>query len=285
MATSDLITRIQGNYQAFTRAERKVADYVLAKPTDVLFMSITDLADACAVGDTSVFRFCRTLRLQGYQEFKMHMAQSAPAEGSADSQPAGEIGPDDTLTEVARKLLATHMAALSETFDLIRPAAAGRAVELIRQARRVVFFGVGSSSATALAASNKFLRITGKTSCALDSHLQAMTAALMEPRDLAIIISYSGSTKDSVEIARICRQNGVPVIGITRFSKSPLASHCDLVLQSGAKESPLQGGSMSAKISQLYLIDFLYAEYFRQTQVPSGENRTRTSAAVADKLY
>ncbi|NCC77052.1 MAG: MurR/RpiR family transcriptional regulator, partial [Clostridia bacterium] len=71
MANTDLFTRIHANYQDFTKAEKKVADFVLLSPSDVLYMSITDLADACAVGDTSVFRFCRTLRLQGYQEFKM----------------------------------------------------------------------------------------------------------------------------------------------------------------------------------------------------------------------
>ena len=45
-------------------------------------MSITDLADACHVGDTSVYRFCRTLKLDGYQDFKMKLSfKSQPTDG------------------------------------------------------------------------------------------------------------------------------------------------------------------------------------------------------------
>lgn len=285
MANSDLFTRIHANYQSFTKAERKVADFVLAKPSDVLYMSITDLADACEVGDTSVFRFCRTLRLQGYQEFKMQMAQAINSEDGGTAQFAGEIKLDDSVSDVARKVLGTNIAALNETFDLIKPDDISKAVDMIRQARRVVFFGVGSSFATALEANNKFMRITGKTSCILDSHLQAMTASLLEPQDLAVIISYSGSTKDCVDVAKLCERNNVKVICITRFSKSPLANHSDLVLLSGANEGPLQGGSLSAKLSQLYLLDVLFVEYFKRTYEQSSNNRTKTSSAVADKLY
>lgn len=285
MASTDLFTRIHANYQDFTKAEKKVADFVLSNPSDVLYMSITDLADACAVGDTSVFRFCRTLRLQGYQEFKMNLAQAINSEDGGTAQFAGEIKLDDSITDVARKVLGTNIAALNETFDLIRPDDIIRAVDMIQKARRVVFFGVGSSLATALEANNKFMRITGKTSCLFDSHLQAMTAGLLEPQDLAVVISYSGSTKDCVEIAQLCQQNQVPVIGITRFSKSPLTHCSNLVLLSGANEGPLQGGSLSAKISQLYLLDVLFIEYFKQTYEQSSENRSKTTAAVADKLF
>lgn len=285
MASNDLFTRIHANYPVFTKAERKVADFVLASPLDVLYMSITDLADACSVGDTSVFRFCRTMRLQGYQEFKMNLAQAVNSEAEGTPQFAGEIKLDDSITDVARKTLSTNIAALNETFELIKPDEIMQAVTLIRGARKVVFFGVGSSFAAALEANNKFMRITDKTSCVFDSHLQAMTAALLGPNDLAVIISYSGSTKDCVEVARICRGNGTKVIGITRFAKSPLTHFSDLILLSGANEGPLQGGSLSAKISQLYLLDVLSIEYTKQTYDQSTANRQKTTAAVADKLY
>lgn len=285
MASTDLFTRIHANYQHFTKAERKVADYILQNPSTVLYMSITDLADACTVGDTSVFRFCRTMQLQGYQEFKMNLAQAINSEDGGTAQFAGEITLTDSITDVARKVLGTNINALNETFDLIKPGDIDRAVDMLQKARRIVFFGVGSSLATALEANNKFMRITGKTSCVFDSHLQAMTASLLEPQDLAVIISYSGSTKDCVEIAKLCKDNQVQVIGITRFSKSPLTHYSDLILLSGANEGPLQGGSLSAKLSQLYLLDVLFIEYFKRTYEVSSANRTKTSAAVADKLY
>ena len=53
----DFLLKIRGGYNQFTKAEKKVADYILSSPKKVLFMSITELAEACGVGDTSVFRF------------------------------------------------------------------------------------------------------------------------------------------------------------------------------------------------------------------------------------
>lgn len=83
----NVLTEIKNNYNSFTKSGRKIADYVLNNVHQVLFMSITDLADACNVGDTSVFRFCRTLKLKGYQEFKMLLSLGLDSpNGSAKSE-------------------------------------------------------------------------------------------------------------------------------------------------------------------------------------------------------
>ena len=79
----NMILKIQSVYNQFTKAEKKVADYCLQHREEVPFLSITDLADACGVGDTSVYRFCRTLKLEGYQEFKMKFSL---AQGTASME-------------------------------------------------------------------------------------------------------------------------------------------------------------------------------------------------------
>lgn len=79
MSKDNFVLQIKASYNQFTRAEKKVADYVLDNQEKVLYMSITDLADACEVGDASVYRFCRTMKLQGYQEFKMKLSLSQAA--------------------------------------------------------------------------------------------------------------------------------------------------------------------------------------------------------------
>ena len=285
METNDLITKIQINYPSFTRAEKHVADFILENPRKVLYMSITDLADASKVGDTSVFRFCRTLRFDGYQKFKMSLAQDITALDGKPQEFSGEIEETDSFDEVLRKVLHTHVSALNETYEQINKDDISLAVQYLVDARKVVFFGVGSSLVTAMEATDKFMRITDKMTCTIDSHQQTMTASLLKKEDAAVIISFSGSTRDCVDIAKICRQNGVKVICITRFGKSPLTRYSDLTLLLGANEHPLQGGSITARISQLFLLDILYIEYFRKTYQESGENRKKTSASVADKLY
>jgi DNA-binding MurR/RpiR family transcriptional regulator len=289
MNHGEFILKINSRYNLFTKAERKVADYVLENPKKVLFMSITDLADSCDVGDTSVFRFCKTMHLQGYQEFKMQLSLSMGAGGDEDdssrSAVTGRINQTDTLDMLCQKVLQTNLNALSETYDLLNQQELSTAVDYMISAKQIYFFGVGSSLITAMEGMDKFLRITSNVSCFPDAHMQAMAASLMKHEDVAIIISYSGSTKDSILVAKEAKKAGAKVISITRFAKSPLTAQSDLTILCGADEGPLQGGSTSAKVSELFLLDLLYMEYFRRTFECSNLNKQKTAGAVVEKLY
>ncbi|WP_159887030.1 MurR/RpiR family transcriptional regulator [Paenibacillus puerhi] len=283
MRAVNIFTTIHSKYNNLTNTEVKVADYVLNNARDVVYMSITDLADACGVGESSIFRFCKSLSYKGYQDFKIALAHSITVENEIP-QLTDKILMNDTLNQVASKVLASNISALNETFNLVDYDKLNQAIDYFVQAERIIFFGVGSSLMTAMEAKIKFMRITNKTECTIDSHLQMMSAALMTDRDVAVIISYSGSTKDTIELAKRAKESGATVISITRFVKSPLTSYSDLTLLCGANEGPLQGGSLSAKISQLYLLDVLYVEYFKRTYTDSIRNKELTAASVAVKL-
>ena len=283
MNGQDIFSLIHSRYQSFTNTEKKVADYILEHTKDVIFMSITDLADACNVGESSIFRFCKTMNLKGYQEFKILMAHSISPDDEAP-QLSGKITMEDTIEELSSKILTSNVSALTETFNLISKEDISAAVDSMMNADKVHFFGVGASLMTALEAKNKFMRITNKAECSLDSHLQIMSAALMSEKDVAVLISYSGSTKDTIEVAKVARDAGAKIIAITRFVKSPLTNYSDITLLCGANEGPLQGGSLTAKISQLYLLDLLYFEYFKRTYNQSSANKELTAKAVIEKM-
>lgn len=280
----DFLTRVRSVYNQFTKAEKKVADYILQNPKEVLFMSITDLAEACFVGDTSVFRFCKTMDLKGYQEFKMMLSLSLRDGKGGTKEFAGDISLDDPFQELSRKVLNTNVQALTETFSLLDEKAFGKAIEYLHQGKRIYFFGVGASLLTALKAMNKFLRIEPKVHCIQDSHMQVMAASMMTAEDVAVIISYSGATKDTIHVAQAAKKAGAKIVCITRFVKSPLTSYSDVTLLSGANEGPLQGGSTSAEISQLFLIDLLYTEYYRKYFDICSKNNEKTSGSVLEKL-
>ena len=281
----DFLIKIRAAYNQFTKAEKKVADYILQNPKEVLFMSITDLADACEVGDTSVFRFCKTMDLKGYQEFKMMLSLSLhEVDGRALDPYASNITLDDSFTELAQKVLNTNVNALTETYSVLDADTFMKAIDFLHEAKKVCFFGVGASMLTALKATNKFLRIEPKVYCVQDSHMQAMMAATMSPEDVAVIFSYSGATKDTIHVAEVAKRAGARVICITRFVKSPLTSYADLVLLCGANEGPLQGGSTSAEICQLFLIDLMYSEYYRRYFDRCSKNNEKTSSSVLEKL-
>lgn len=280
----DFLTKVRSAYNQFTRAEKKVADYILQNPREVLFMSITDLADECQVGDTSVFRFCKTMDLKGYQEFKMLLSLSLHDGQPNLGQLDGEINLNDTFSQVAEKVLNTNVKALTEAYSLLNEANFERAIRYMGEAERIYFFGVGASMLTAMKAANKFLRIEPKAYCVQDAHMQAMVASMMTEKDLAVAVSYSGATKDTIHVAELAKKAGAKMVCITRFVKSPLTSFADVTLLCGANEGPLQGGSTSAEISQLFLIDLMYTEYYRRYYDRCSTNNEKTSASVVEKL-
>lgn len=283
MEIVNVISIIHANYKAFTKAEQKVADFVLKDPKQIFYISITDFADMCGVGDTSVFRFCKTLGFNGYQEFKMMLAQSLNNDDQS-GQLNEEIKKDDSIEDLCKKVLIKNTNALNETFDLLNMSDLTKSVDYIIDAKRILFLGLGSSAITAHEAKNRFLRVTPKVEFVYDAHMQSMATSLMTKDDLVIAFSFSGSTKDMIELLKISKSTGCKIICITRFAKSPITKYADIVLLCGAHEGPLQGGDLSAKMAQLYLLDILFSEYTRKTGDLSKKNSKKTAESVSNKL-
>lgn len=283
--TNDILSKIVSFNEKFTKAEKKVAEYVLQHPREILYMSINDLADRCGVGYTTVFRFCKTLKISGYQDFKMLLAQSLSSQGSSSTMTlSDEISINDSVDEVCRKLLNTDIVALKQTMEMINVKDIEAAVDMIGKAKLIYFFGVGASSVMALEAYCKFARILPNVNVNQDLHMQAMSASLLNEDSLAIAFSYSGSTKDTINILKLAKHNHAKTICITRFAESPLTKYADIVLLCGANEGPFQGGSLSAKVAQLYILDILYTEYFKKNYSVCDENKRLTTQSIADKL-
>jgi DNA-binding MurR/RpiR family transcriptional regulator len=279
-----IFATIEGNYAKFTKSEKRVADFIFENPQRVLYTSITDLAEMCGVGDTTVFRFCKALKLNGYQEFKMLLAQDISNTNGSNNVLVGTINPDDDVKTVCEKALSTNIAALNETFHVLDFDAVSKAVDLISAARRIHFFGMGSSGVIALEGKQKFMRILPNVEYVSDCHMQYMAASLLDSRDLAVIVSYSGSTKDMIEIHKLIKKNGCKSICITRFAKSSLTNIADVVLLCGSNEGPLEGGASSTTMVQLYILDVLYLQYFIKHYNQSRENKSRTTESISNQL-
>lgn len=279
-----IFATIEANYAKFTKSEKRVADYIFENPQKVLYTSITDLAEMCGVGDTTVFRFCKALKLNGYQEFKMLLAQDISNSNGTNNVLVGTISPDDDVKTVCEKALSTNIAALNETFHVLDFDSIAKAVDMISAAKRIHFFGMGSSGVIALEAKQKFMRILPNVEYVSDCHMQYMAASLLDSRDLAIIVSYSGSTKDMIEIHKLIKRNGCKSICITRFGKSALTSIADAVLLCGSNEGPLEGGASSTTMVQLYILDVLYLQYFIKHYNQSRENKSRTTESISNQL-
>lgn len=276
---------INSVYKSLTKSEKKVADVVLRDPDNAIYSSISDFADESGVGDATVLRFCRKIGFKSYQAFKLALAQELSNQSSETINALNiELKADDTLEEVMRKTLNINICALNETLSLLDVNAVKKAVESIISSRKIHFYGVGVSVITAQDVVSKLVRIGLDASAFTDIHMQMMQASLLTKDDVAVGISFSGSTKDTIEVLNTAKKAGAKIISITRHARSPITKISDIVLLHGSKEGPLQGGALSTKMSQLMVIDVIYNAVFMKMGEIAVKNKKITSSAVLEKL-
>ena len=280
-SSPNVFETISRSYYELTAAERKTADYVMKNRTRTQYLSIGELAEESGVAEATVSRFCRRLGYKGYSAFKLAIA-TAGADNTAAAPENVPQEEDDTIS-IARRLYATENEALRQTLMLLRTEAVEQAVEILRGARRVLCMGQGGSMILASEAAHLFSICDGKFIPVSDSHLQIIASAALCAEDAVLFFSYSGATRDMMETLEVVRENGAKIILVTRFPSSPGAALADVVLQCGSNESPLQHGSVAARIAQLFLLDILFARLCQLEPDAYQSNRRRIISALADK--
>ena len=274
---------ISAEYYVFTPSEKKIADFILANQDGLAYLSIGQLAAGAAVAEATVSRFCRRLGFRNFVEFKLTAANTALRFKPANNPLSGQIERSDTVEDICRKLYSAEVDALAQTMEVLDAAEVVRAADLLENARRVLFMGQGGSMLLAQEAAHLFSTVGNHFIPVIDSHMQAIAAAMMEQGDVILFFSYSGSTRAMMETLKLAKERGGRVILVTRFPKSPGAELSDIVLQCGANENPLQSGSIAARIAQMYLVDVLFSEYSRRDLRRTRENRARIAEALAKK--
>ena len=280
-AAPNVFDTISQSYYELTAAERRTADYVLKNRDRSQYLSIGELAEESGVAEATVSRFCRRLGYKGYNAFKLAIANAgAPKPASVPDKPIR--GSDDPI-ELARKLYAVESEAMLQTLSLLRPAELDKAVAILRDARKVLCMGQGGSMILASEAAHLFSVYDGKFVPVSDSHMQIIAAATLTEADAVLFFSYSGATRDMMETLSVVHEQGAKTILITRFPRSPGAALADVVLQCGSNESPLEHGSVPARIAQLFLLDILFTRVALSAPDGCQANRQRIAAALADK--
>ncbi|UAL49673.1 MurR/RpiR family transcriptional regulator [Sutcliffiella horikoshii] len=273
---------INSYYPSLTKSEQKVASVVLKQMEKVLYYSVTDLADVSEVGETTVLRFCRKIGLKGYQEFKLAIAKDLSSiNHEKEHNKSDENKPASLVASIANNT----KNAIDETMNKLNQETLDGVIELLLKAKSIQFFGVGTSGLTALDAKNRFLRFGFRSDAVIDPHLQSMTAATLGEEDVVIGLSVSGSTKDTIDSLKIAKENGAKIIAITYYARSPITKLADMVMLSGGKESPLEGGSLAAKIAQLFVIDLLCTGLAVKQKEYSLSMKEKTARAVIEKIY
>ncbi|OUM85444.1 MAG: hypothetical protein BAA01_12905 [Bacillus thermozeamaize] len=280
---NDILGEVRRLIPSLSASEKRVANVVLEEPEKMIFWTVNELGERAKVGDATVLRFCRKLGLSGYQEFKLLVAQSLSPH-QQDGKTNEEEDADEQMAMI-RRTTKTNMLAVQDTTEMLDPEVLKQAAERMIRAKSVHFYGVGSSGLTAADARLRFMRIGIPCSYMPDPHVQVMDAALLTKDDVAFCITYSGSTKDMLEIIQMAKFRGACTIVLTGHSRSPIIEHADIALFTSSKELPLLGGAFVTKIAQIHLLDLLFHQVIELNKSRSEEASQLTAKAVLRKLF
>lgn len=282
---SSIRARLGADVGSLAPAQGRLARYLLDHFASASDLRITDLAEEAGVSIGTVSQLCRRLGLRGYQDLRLGLAREAVSLGSDDRDVLG-TGPTETSDPLRRStagVFAAAVEALVETHRQLAPSILASAVERIVRARRVEWVGIGSAGLVAAEGALKLRKLGADTVAHFDSHQQAMSASLLDARDLVIAVSHSGRTMDVLESVRVAREAGATVIAITGVSASPLARAADVVLPTVSHDTGFQVEPMASTLAQLAVVQALFLGYLERAGEPAQLSLSRTQSALESR--
>ena len=242
----NVLLRLRQGVSGYSPTQQKLGEFVLADPSKVLYLTITELARESETSEASVTRLCRTLGCKGYTEFKMALA--------LDVQRAQEPRPQGDEID---SLVEESVQALRDTARLLDREVLESAAAALHQARSVQIYGVAASAIIGDYLHYKLLRLGKPAQVFSDMHRAAMNATTLHPDELVVAISSSGSTRDLLHVVKLARKRGARVLTLSNTPRSPLASISDRLLVAAKPEGPLSAGALNAKVGAMLLVELL----------------------------
>ncbi len=250
------IDRLRALREDLPPTARRIAEFIVSNASDVIHMSVTEVAERSGASEGSVISLCQTLGARGFQQVKIALARELVQPVQFIHE---DLLPGDSMQSVVEKVFQSDLNALQDTLKALDVGAVQRAVDAIRRAKRVEVFGIGSAATIAEDANYRLLRIGIPSRASVDSHVQAITASLCNPEVAVITISHSGSTIETLTATRLAKEAGATTVVVTNFGKSPILAFADIVLNTLARETQFRTEAMTSRIAQLAVIDALIA--------------------------
>ena len=259
------------------KSDRRVAEVVLARPGDVVEMTLAQVSKAAGVSEPTVIRFCTAIGCEGYRDLRVKLARSM-AFARTTSHTA--ITSEDDLGALITKIFDYNLSNLNWAQSKLDQEAVQAAVDLLAGARRIEFFGFGASGIVARDAQQKFPLFGTPCGAPSDAHQMYMTAEMLGEGDVAVGVSNTGHTREIVAALRVAQENGAGTIGITG-QQSPMLDHCDVALVVETLENTDLFTPTVSRLSHLVVIDILSTAVSLRRDETHHQRITRMKARLA----
>jgi DNA-binding MurR/RpiR family transcriptional regulator len=277
-----VLVHIRSRLTEFTGALQRVAEQVLSDPAGAARATIVELAERSGTSPATVTRFCRALGFEGYADLRLGIAaETGRARSAGWTVDIGrEIQPGDPLDRVLDQIMAADTRAMHDTATLLDLAEVERAADAIAGASRVNIFGASGSALVGEEMQFSLLRIGVAAWAWTDVHNGLASAALQRPSDVALGISHSGQTRETIEMLAEAGSHGATTIALTSFPRSPLAELADIVLLTATQATTFRPDALSARHPQLVVLDLLYIAVAQRMHDTAHAAFRRTAQAV-----
>jgi DNA-binding MurR/RpiR family transcriptional regulator len=261
--------------------ERKVGDYVLTHPHEVVGLSITRLAEVSGASTTTVSRFCRRMGTGGYRHLRIALAKEWD---SPDSLIYVEVQPGEPLANVTQKIFAANIQALRDTQGTLNLDVLQRVVDAILRAGRVDIYAAGGAGIAARELHFKCMQLGINANAFLDSQMQVMSAAALTPQDVGIGISHTGLQRHVAEALTLANAGGAKTIALTSYAGTPVADAADIVLFTTSLAAAISYDSPTVRTAQLAVVDVIYEGMLLKGRDTAQENMARVAKAIAGQV-
>lgn len=263
-----------------TKSDKILIKYIQENIEDVSYMPISKIAKESNIGEATITRFSKKMGFGSLQDFKVTLAQEISISNKSKTIINSNIENDEPAIDTAKKLLSSNITTLEKTVDLINNQDIHNCANMIINARRIYFVGIGYSGIIAQDSNYKFMRI-GLNCVSFDSsHTMIMMASIMEKDDLLIAISHTGETDAIIKTVELAKQNNVDVISITQNQESKLKDISDVNLAYVSEETILETGSISSKLAQIFLLDLIYTQVVKEKSSEAIDRKIKTTDAI-----
>ena len=247
---------IRDRYENFSKAYKKISDYILSNPQDLIKSTALDISKRCGVSSASIVRFAKYIGFNGLDELKISIASKNYNDNKNYINPI--ISSNDNIQELCDKLMVLIESSNEDFFYQLDKKLLKKSFDIIRKAKSIYILGIGASSLPAYDLFHKLKRVNFNAFFFEDAHLNAEAFNYIGDKDVVIAFSYSGRTKEIIYPVKIAISKKTPVIAITRKKKNPLSSMANIPITVPNNEELTRIGAITSKYSSLIISDLLY---------------------------
>lgn len=253
--------RIRSGYGDMRKSEQRAADYILDHLNHVRELSLDRLANEAEVSQPTVIRMLKALGFKGYREFRDQLlreyARDEEGEGRTTPLYGYPLHKGERLEDIPRNMTAMTERMLQETLKNLSVKTYKQIVEVLKHARIIDIYSVENSEVTAQDFVAKLLYLGFSCRHFGDHYYQRIAAGSLTSEDVAVGISYSGSSKDTVDVMRTAKKAGATTIVLTNFKDSPISRYADYLICT-SQEQLFYGDAIFSRASQLLIVDMIY---------------------------